>query len=173
MGNTQQNISYYQTCLRLHKCVRCGSQDARTLIGKPLCFDCLKKKSEEMRGYDQTESNRKSYEKAIANGMCIRCRKRKTDGIYKTCTYCRATQKKKYYEKKAQTNKLTRHEAKENGICSLCCSRPILPGRNTCEQCYTSVVNRLKGSQHKNKLGYQISKEMEVYKNVKEQRCNP
>lgn len=167
-----RNVAYYHTKLRLHQCVRCQQQDARTLIGKPLCFDCLEKKSEENKGRDQTESNRKSYEKAIANGMCIRCKKRKNDGIHKLCTYCRTIQKKKYYERKAQTNKLTRYEAKENGICSLCCSRPVLPGYNTCEQCYTRTVNKLKGTQHNNKLGYQISKEMEVYKNVKEQRCN-
>lgn len=167
MTKSELNSSYYQTCKRLHKCVRCGSQDARTLIGKPLCFDCCERKSEEMRKVDQSASRKRSYDKAIENGMCTHCFKRKTDGEHKYCDYCRETTKKKRNEQRAALGLIPRSEAKNYGICSLCLKNPRLPGQNTCESCYSMVVNKFNGTQTTNKLASKIKREI----NIKEWYC--
>lgn len=162
MTKSEQNSSYYQTCKRLHKCVRCGSQDARTLIGKPLCFDCCERKSEEMRGVDQSESRKRSREKAVSNGICTHCYKRKTDGVHKTCNYCREEAKRKRNEQRAALGLIPRSEAKEYGVCSLCLKNPRLPGQNTCEKCYSMVVNKFKGTQSVNRMASKIKREIEI-----------
>ena len=160
MTKKEHNESYYQTCKRLHKCVRCGEQDARTLIGKPLCFGCCEKKREESKGRDQTESHKKAYNKAVENGMCVRCCKRKAEPGKKTCKWCNEKRKKAYREKQVQNGKYSRSEAKEYGICSICLKEARLPGQNTCKSCYEMVVNRFKGTQTTNKLKDKIGREV-------------
>ena len=151
MTKHEQNISYYQTCLRLHKCVRCGNQDARTLIGKPLCFDCIEIKRTETKPYDQTNAQNTLKQKCIASNTCTMCRKRKTDGFHKTCVYCREKYKKRYYDKLSSDGKIRRAEAAEYGLCSKCLTKPRYKNYNTCYECYTELVNRFKGTQGKSR----------------------
>ena len=151
MSSPESNVFYYNSLVSLHRCVRCQSRDARTLIGKPLCFDCLEKKSEEMRGVDQSKSYSKTMKKCHENGICSSCCKRKTDGIHKTCNYCREKYKKKYYDKLAEQGKIRRAEAAECGLCSKCLTKPRYKNYNTCYECYTELVNRFKGTQGKSR----------------------
>lgn len=151
MANHEQNISYYQTCKRLQKCVRCGNQDARTIIGKSLCFDCLELKAEENKLYEQTASQAKNRQKCMDNNICTLCRKRKTDGIHKTCQFCREKYRKQYYDKLSDRGKIRRSEAAEYGLCSKCLTKPRYKDYNTCYECYNEIVNRFKGTQSKSR----------------------
>lgn len=162
MTKHESNIDYYYNKKRLHKCVRCGNQDARTLIGKALCFDCCECKREEMRKVDQSASRKKSYDKAVANGICTHCFKRKTDGVHKHCEYCRETARRKRKEERAALGLISRSEAKEYGMCSLCLRNPRLPGQNTCEKCYDMVVNKFNGTQSVNRISNRIGKEVNM-----------
>ena len=67
--------------------------------------------------------------------ICTRCGKRPTDGIHKTCDYCRE-QMRNHHRKNAkiimENNKKVREEHKAKGLC-IYCNRPAKPGRVTCE----------------------------------------
>lgn len=162
MSSHESNISYYNTLKSLHKCVRCRQQDARTLIGKPLCFDCLELKREEMKGRDESESNKRSHEKAVNNGICTTCHKRVPDSGYKTCKYCRTKMKERRDAKRVEQNKLSHTEAKAKNICGICYKNPKMLGYNTCPECYEYTVNKLKGTQSVNRIKNRISKELRL-----------
>lgn len=160
MTKHDHNISFYQTRKRLHRCVRCGNQDARTLIGKPVCFDCLELKREESKRYNYKEVNKNLRMKAEENGKCILCLKRDTDSEHKTCKFCREKQRKRDAAKRLEKGKITNLEAKELGICGICYQRPKMHGYNTCEICYEYIVNKFKGTQGVNRIKNRITKEV-------------
>lgn len=164
MTKSESNRSYYETCKRLHKCVRCGNQDARTLISKPLCFDCLEKKRSEMKGVNQSKSQLKIKDKCIQNGICTRCKKRKTESGYKTCKYCRSMNMKRYYDKRSEQGLIRRSEAKEYGLCSICLTNPRYKTYNTCFECYQYVVNKFKDTRKPSK--WETIIKSDIYKTV-------
>lgn len=169
MTKSEINRSYYETCKRLHKCVRCGNQDARTLINKPLCFDCLEKKRIEMKGVDQSKSQSKIRNKCIENGICTSCKKRKPELGYKTCKYCRTMNMKRYYDKRTKQGFIKRSEAKEYGLCSLCLTNPRYKNYNTCYECYQYVINKFKNGRKSDKWKLMIKSDVckkEWYANV-------
>lgn len=147
--NHEQNLFWYNKQLKLHQCVRCTQQDARTLIGKPLCFDCLELKRTENKAYDQSKSQAKSKQKAIDSGLCTHCRKRKAPDGYKTCAYCRAKQKAIRDAKRAESNRIRRDEANSYGLCSHCLKEPVYEDYGVCYKCYTWMQNKFKANTHK------------------------
>lgn len=162
MASSETNKNYYQTLKSLHRCVRCRNQDARTLIGKPLCFDCLEKKREEAKGYDQTESHAKHKQKCIDTGMCIYCGKRKTDGRHKTCKFCLEKYKKIQRDKRISQGYVPRAEAAKYGLCSKCQSKPVYANNNTCFECYTYIVNKFKNSRNNSKWSTSIKTDVTI-----------
>lgn len=151
MASAEYQKEYKATLRKLHRCIQCNNQDARTLIGKPLCFNCLEKKSKAMKGIDQSIAQSKIRQKCADNGICTSCCKRKTDGVHKTCQFCREKYKKQYHNKLSEQGKIRRSEAAEYGLCSKCLTKPRYKEYNTCYECYNEIVNRFKGTQSKSK----------------------
>lgn len=149
MNKHERNISYYQTLKLLHKCVRCQQQDARTLIGKPLCFECLEKKREENKKYDQTKAQAKSRQKCRDNNICVTCRTSPAKLGYRQCASCKEKLNKIYYDNLASEGRIPRSEAAAYGLCSKCLSAPRYKDKNTCIDCYTYIVNKFKGTRKK------------------------
>lgn len=63
-----------------HLCTVCKQEDARTLIGKPLCFDCFEKKYGHPPRYsveDKPKVKKHKHEilksEYYANGLCAKC----------------------------------------------------------------------------------------------------
>ena len=73
------------------------------------------------------------YEKDKANGICTRCRKRKADPGYSTCTFCRETMRRARVKMPERTGRY------EQGLCFFC-DNPIKPGYKVCEMCYQQRV---------------------------------
>lgn len=153
---------YRETLKAMHKCTYCRQQDARTLIGKPLCFDCLEKKRIKAKNYNQSASQKKSRTKALQKGLCTQCLKRKPSPGFATCNYCREKFKEYYYSKRLESGKVKRSEAKEYGLCSLCLTNPRYKNYNTCESCYNYVVNKFKGTQSTNVISKRITNEIHL-----------
>ena len=87
---------------RLHLCIHCGHQDARTLIGKAVCGDCQEYDTERKR---KARGNRPAWERDPKprkdvnrprgdNGICWQCNKLPKLEGYKLCRAC--------YDKKVQ-----------------------------------------------------------------------
>lgn len=160
MTQHDYNINYYESLKAMHRCTRCRQQDARTLVGKPLCFDCLEAKRVKAKSYDQTQAQKNIRNKAEEQGMCHICFKRKPPSGYVTCTRCREKNKTYRDKKRLESGKIKRSEAKKYGLCSLCLVNPRYKGYNTCESCYNYVVNKFKGTQSTNVVSKRITNEI-------------
>lgn len=146
MASSEANKSYYQTLKHLHRCVRCRTQDARTLTGKSVCFDCLEKKRNEMKGSNNSQYIKDLRKKCESEGICVTCHKKKADIGYKQCTSCKEKARKSYYDNLAKEGRIPRSEAKSYGVCSICLTAPRYKDNNTCIDCYNTVVNKFKGT---------------------------
>lgn len=73
------------------------------------------------------------YEKDKENGICTRCRKRKADPGYSTCTFCRETMRRAHVKKPERTGRY------EQGLCFFC-DNLVKPGYKVCEMHYQKNV---------------------------------
>lgn len=107
------------------------------------CLECS------VKSYERTMKNRKkehynevhkqwskrTHHEMIEQGICTRCRKRKSDSGYKTCGICRA----KIRELKRKSAKPSRSERFEQGLCYFC-DNPIKKGYKVCDFHYDKNV---------------------------------
>lgn len=92
---------FYYERKRLHLCVWCGKQDARTLTGKIYCFECNEKRREYFKKHysipDVAERTRKyrieRKRKLLEQGLCTNCGKRKIVPGKTVCPVCMAKNK--------------------------------------------------------------------------------
>jgi hypothetical protein len=73
---------------------------------------------------------KKTYYESIEKGICTRCKKRKADGGFKTCSMCREKKNRRYLEK--NFGKLDRSKRADMGICYFC-NNPVEHGYKVCE----------------------------------------
>ena len=122
-------------------CPRCGKN---LLYGdEKSCIECRAKSAESMskiRTADVKKYNERQkawrkarYEKDKKNGICTRCRKRKADPGYSTCTFCRETMRRARVKMPERTGRY------EQGLCFFC-DNPIKPGYKVCEMHYQQRV---------------------------------
>lgn len=128
-------------------CPRCG----KVSIGRSeaMCPECrakayvaiMKNRSAEEYNKKHREWDKKNREKCEKNGLCVRCRKRKVDGSFKTCAICRAkTREQKRRRSDAQFNI---EYKKKNGICYFC-NEPVYERYKVCEYHYNMCIEKLK-----------------------------
>lgn len=124
-------------------CHKCGKQ--KCAPGKKFCFDCLEFYRENNRRRYNPElekayqaRRRELYQQHKKDGICIRCRKKATHGIY--CYEC-SIKVKRYNMEKAAKRKRQRHERVlvpeyriKNGLCYFC-GEPIDEKRKKVSQC--------------------------------------
>lgn len=104
--NIEDNRAYHRQYMKErrqwykehHCCTECGKQDARTLIGKRCCFDCLEKRTGKTCGISEnllkTKSQRVWQKHEIpkseyyANGLCALCGQHPFITGKKVCQIC-------------------------------------------------------------------------------------
>lgn len=135
---SQASKDRYEWYKAHHICPRCGQADAAP--GRTLCFDCLEKDRERnlKRYYELSDAekethlkkesilNKERYKRHKENGICVRCLKKATHGLY---CYEHSIREKRKSSERSQTQKLERHERglipkfrKENKLCLWCAS---------------------------------------------------
>lgn len=140
-----------------HFCVWCLKQNAYTLNGRPLCFDCSAKMAKYKRDkwYSTKEATeeRKAYrkqlrQKHIDNHECSVCGKKLPDGwIYKQCSRCKAHNA---IRQRTENTFMRGH----NGLCWLCNKEKCIDGKKLCQKCYDrQLIRQAKATEAaKNKL---------------------
>lgn len=133
---------YYELYKSHNICPYCQKQDAYTLGGRVLCYDCAEKdrayQAERRKQTDYKEKRKirekKWKERMIATGRCTRCGKINTDKRYKICGVCRSKNKFAWQNKIAFTDQ--NYPRGENGFCWDCNKEKALDGKRLCEKCY-------------------------------------
>ena len=127
-------------------CTRCRKEKA--LPGKVLCPACLEYHQlvsfnayDKQKAHEYQARRREIYHEHKANGICVRCSKPATHGIY--CYECSIKQKRKH-QAEALKRKFLRYESRsgrqyrrENGLCWFCgapVEAPALHGQ-ACNSC--------------------------------------
>lgn len=122
-----------------HKC-----RKARPAPERKFCFDCLEKiRAENARRYDPEKAKaynqrrREIYREKKEAGICIRCRKPATHGLY---CYEHYVGTKRREQINTARRKRENHERglipeyrRQNKLC-LWCGRPALPDLNCCQE---------------------------------------
>lgn len=132
----------YQKRKLLQCCVKCGKQDAFTLIGKTTCAECneTQRKCDAKRNAERSEeykeAKRQKRQEAKANGICTTCLKRTAMKGYAKCEKCRAAYIRYNKKRSLNSNKLSASEAYYCGLCMQCRKKPHMEGRKQCPECY-------------------------------------
>lgn len=132
----------YEWLTEMGLCHRCRK---RTVVsGKKFCIECLEKIREENHArYDSEyaknyqKRRRKIYAEKKEKGICVRCKKDATHGMY---CYEHYIKERRRRIKRAETEKRKRHERglipeerKANGLC-IWCGKKAITGKNICEE---------------------------------------
>ena len=124
-----------------NRCVACGTQDAYTLAGRTLCFECNERNNARMRENYKKNAERKSREQKAKcearreAGLCVRCGKPlgENPGQYRNCEKCRA--KARAASRKSKKTKNSRDTAEQCGLCYKCFAPLDVPGKKMCSAC--------------------------------------
>jgi len=132
-----------------HFCTECGKQDAYTIGGRRLCFDCNEKfksrKPTEEVYQRKREKSKERYEKRKSEGLCTNCGKPARKGFTK-CLRCSIKDR----ERRRDKTIIPRSERREYGLCARC-EKKLNGQKNTdgrdsrlCKACYEkqAAVNK-------------------------------
>ena len=78
----------------VHRCIRCGKQDAYTLAGKQRCYECVEKEKQRCKEYNKRNSEKNKqrakerYYRLKSQGLCVVCAKRKAQSGRTLCLRC-------------------------------------------------------------------------------------
>ena len=142
MSNTEAVSAWKRMLKKQALCTNCKKQDAYTLSGRWLCYECEQAAIERQRqrraqpGYNHEkwlEVKAKQWERR-EQGLCFRCGRELTDSRYKTCARCRAKASAKKRQKTVED--AVNWPIGANGYCSRCNKQPAKTGSKLCEQCY-------------------------------------
>lgn len=171
----------------LHCCRICGKQDARTMIGKHACFDCLEEnreryrkrveRNEFCRKYDMDRQRQKEH---AEKGLCTRCGKRPALNGFQLCPICRAKGREKYRRAREKSHRddplygIRRKDWPEHGYCYVC-GNPLdsveLQGMTTqkharvCSRCYANILRA--GERSRDSGNNQYSKNVDAFWKLK------
>lgn len=126
----------------MNLCHRCRRQ--RPAPGRKYCFDCLGKiREESAKRYDSEKARqyqrrrREIYREKKAAGICVRCSKPATHGLY---CYEHSIAAKRHSIATAERRRLSRNERglvpekrAEAGLC-IWCGEPAVPGLRCCDR---------------------------------------
>lgn len=125
-----------------HRCKRCGTKDAYTLVGRSLCYECAEKNREYSKKHYEKYGNgmKQRFEKLKAEGICVDCGRKKAEPNRTRCSRCLAKNNKS--AKKSQ-----KKEPRTEGYCWLCNKRPTTQGTKLCGVCLPKARERIKKAQ--------------------------
>lgn len=163
------NQFWYHKMKAQNRCVRCGKEDAYTMIGKALCAECTEKKKEYYKKWNarRKEQNRKrnqiKVQKAKETGMCIKCFKRKAIEGKNYCEKCRNGYTQQNRRKVQSNGKLSAQEAYDCGLCMLCRKKPLAEGKKQCPECYEKLrQNAIEVNAKRNLTRAYLERKLEV-----------
>ena len=142
-----------------HLCRNCKAQDAHTLAGFVLCWDCRDKAVKRLRERSKdpdvraqkVKYGKELYARRKEQGLCPVCGGKRTDSNFIMCRKCRF---KKSNKKKARQASVDNNFPRGgNGICYRCNREPALPGMRTCAACRDYLVGLAKNAR-KNGKGF-------------------
>lgn len=134
----------YSLLDKLNLCHRC--EKARPAPGRKYCFDCLdkireynEKKYDPLKAQEYQSRRRELYEQKKQKGICVKCSKPATHGLY--CYEC-SIKAKKHNIKTAERRKAERHDRglipetrREQHLC-LRCGEPLDTEKSQfCQKC--------------------------------------
>lgn len=143
-----------------HRCTQCHKQDAYTLNGRPLCYECAEKYQEYQRkswerngGEKKKAAQKQKRDELKRQHRCTYCGKElPDDSPYVRCDSCRAMfRKAKRKETETRTGYLT-GDARNRWQYGQCykCGSPLKSGKNSdgepyhvCESCYQASIRAL------------------------------
>lgn len=146
----------YEWLTEMGLCHKCRKEKAAP--NKKFCFGCLDKiKEENAKRYDREKARRyqkrrrEIYRNKIENGICVRCSRRATHGIY---CYEHLIMQRRRSAERAQQAKEERHEKglvplqrEKDGLC-IWCGKKAVSGTNACErhrEIFSEAGKRAKG----------------------------
>ena len=166
--------SDYQWLDRMNLCHRCRKE--RPAPGRKYCFDCLDRiKEENARRYDPEKAQkyqirrREIYNQKKADGICVRCNRLATHGIY---CYEHLIAAKRHNREIAERRRIERHERglipEKRIAAGLCprCGREKKKTQKYCGRCLeqlleAAALGRVKSGLKKLQWGSAIKKERE------------
>ena len=150
-------ISDYEWLDQMNLCHRCRKE--RPAPGRKYCFDCLDKiREENARRYNLAKAReyqarrRELYAKKKADGICVRCSKPATHGIYCLDHLVYA---KRHNRETAERRKRDRHERglvpKKREVAGQCprCGGEKASTQKYCEACMEQLINALDSGRNK------------------------
>lgn len=106
MSYWTDRVAYF---MAREKCVRCGKQDAYTMNGHKMCYDCTIKARTYQNEHNKTrrseinEKHKQRYERLKSEGICVNCGHREVMANKLMCPTCFI--KRKLYEQKRYEQK--------------------------------------------------------------------
>lgn len=140
----QYNKETYEWLKEHHLCTKCKKQDAYTINGKVLCYECSLKRNKQLKKYnlehkEKARINRKEkYEYYKQFGICTSCHRRTTSEGRTLCDICLSKNRNHYYAKRVLSH--AKEDAIAKGMCSNCLKEKAKPGYKVCENCYDRLV---------------------------------
>jgi hypothetical protein len=143
-GESMTGYEWRKLLRKNHICRQCKRQDAYTLAGHPLCFECTEKdriNQRKRRAKDGGEKNRKRSQRIrderAAAGLCTYCGKRMAPPGRNTCITCSTKQKERNRQREIERGMNWPRGA--NGYCWQCNKRMAIEGKRLCQECYDKL----------------------------------
>lgn len=142
----------YEWLKQHHLCTKCKNQDAYTLNGRVLCYECSCKDQKRLKKsyWDKRTQvlifKKEEYEYYKKLGICTRCHTRQAREGHTECSVCCGKRKKHYDENKVKS--YAREDAIANGMCRTCLKEKVKPGYKVCEKCYDHLIQMGEKADH-------------------------
>ena len=145
-SKAEQKKERYQERKENHLCVQCQKQDAYTVSGKTLCFECSQKRRKTRKKFylknskEILEKEKEERSKCLQQGICPDCKRRMAEEGYKICSVCRAKERTKYKKYAENKGVITDEMLPYLGVCHRCRREPLMQGKNVCKSCYEKLL---------------------------------
>lgn len=150
-------LTDYEWLTQHNLCHRCRKE--RPAPNRKYCFNCLDKiREENALRYNPAESKkyqsrrREIYKRKKEEGICVRCSKKATHGLY---CYEHAIYAKRHNAEVSRRRKIERQERglipilrEEHGLC-LRCGEIAMPNNKYCKKCFSEVCDALNKGREK------------------------
>lgn len=129
-----------------HLCQQCGKQDAYTVGGRTLCYECSikakewKRANKEKRAKKVAMESKERYERLKAQNICTSCGKRPAKQGRVRCEYCLNKNKKAHQKERIKEGKIPVTMLKDLNICAWCKKFPCVDGKRLCSKCYAKSL---------------------------------
>lgn len=127
-------------------CADCGKQDAYTLAGRYLCFECYEKQKARRKRCESKIDYKALYLERKSNNLCTSCGK-PTDGKHRLCDHCRIwTSRYEKLKRGEHRGEKSNWPRGDNGFCWLCNKQPHMEDKKLCPECYAKSLKNIEAA---------------------------